>query len=113
VRVKGLLPDWSLDQADLKLMIQGLVKGRHFTDAVPLLEESIERFPEGCDRTRIRLAGIAIESQKRPAFALRVLAPVDRTKLTPDLAETCRRIESLANQMMEDGVIELEGRSWN
>ncbi|MCC7419225.1 MAG: rhomboid family intramembrane serine protease [Planctomycetaceae bacterium] len=113
VRLKGLLPDWSLEQADLKAMIQGLLKGRQFAEAVPLLEEMIQRFPDGSDRARIRLAGIATESQQRPAFALRILAPVDRAKLTPDLAESCRRIESLAHQMMEDGVIELEGRGWS
>lgn len=113
VRLKGLLPEWTLDLADLRKLTQGLTKSRQWSDLVPLLEEQIARDPEGADRVRIRLAGIAVEIQKRPAFALRILEPVDRARLPAELAEMCRKIEKAANQLTEDGVIELEGRSWN
>ena len=109
---KHLVPAWQLDARELKALANGLYKARAYSDAIPLMEEYIKRFPSDADRIRIKLAGLLIEVQRRPRYALRMLEAVSVVELGDDLKRHCRKIVKAARRMIDDGVMELDGESW-
>ncbi len=109
---KHLVPAWQLDSRELKALANGLYKARSYSEAIPLMEEYIERFPSDADRIRIKLAGLLIEVQRRPRYALRMLEGLSAVELGDDLTRHCRKIVEAARRMIDDGVMELDGESW-
>ncbi len=103
---------FSLNATDLGQLGDALYRQKLFEQAGPVYEEFIDRFPEQAASKRVKLAAILIEKQERPRAALRTLAPIAPGELTDELEKTRMKIERKANQLIEDGVLELEGRSW-
>jgi hypothetical protein len=61
---------------------------------------------------RLRLAQILIHEQQRPSYALRVLSGLPAEGLGAKEAKLRRKFENEAQKMVDDGVLELEGRAW-
>ncbi len=111
-KLKHLLTSWQLEERELQALADGLYKVKAFAEAVPLMEEFILRFPAQATRTRLKLAGVAIEVQQRPRYALRLLDEVPPETLTKKLAGHVRKMQRVAQQMIEEGVIELDGQAF-
>ena len=76
------------------------------------MEDYLARFFADEVNLRLRLARILVEIQQRPNYALRVLAPIPDTPLPEALERLRTRLKKLAQDQIDDGVLELEGQSW-
>lgn len=103
---------WKLPEADLVNLIDLLHLENRFVESIPFLEDYLERFTDQEINFRLRLARILIEQQQRPAYALRVMSPLPETPLPEALERLRARLKTRAQELIDDGVLELEGRSW-
>jgi signal transduction histidine kinase len=107
------LPEFRLPAPDLLAMTQGMFKARMWDDVVPLYELYIEQFPDDAIEVRLRLAGIMVEKQERPMAGLRVLQGIPPKSMSEKQEQYRLQVELRANELIDDGVIEFEGRSRN
>ncbi len=91
----------------LQLRGEKLYKTQMWDEALPVLQEYVERCPADA-RMRLRLAAMNVEIQERPRYALRVLAKMDSESLDQRLRRWRSKIEARARQMIDDGVLELD-----
>ncbi len=89
-------------------IIKNLHSRKEMVASVPYMQAYCQRFPNQADRVRLKLAQVLIRDRQRPTHGLRVLEEVPESALAPDLKPLRRRLEELARQMQEDGVLELE-----
>lgn len=111
-RLEHLHGKHALGQSDLSNVIDLLFRNKSWGDAVPLLEQFVERFPAEATLRRLQLAGIYVKVQTRPRAALRVLEPIETVELSEALEKQRVGILHQAQKLVEEGVLELEGRSW-
>jgi membrane associated rhomboid family serine protease len=111
-RLKQAAPEFLLPEQDLMALVDAVYRAELWNDAVPLMEECIARFPERCQKLRVILAEIVVTHQRRPQHALRILEPVVDAKLPPRLQQQRAEIASRCRQLIDDGLLELEGRPW-
>lgn len=103
---------WKLPEAELVQLIDLLHAESRWIESIPFLEEYLQHFEEQQVNLRLRLARILIEQQQRPNYALRVLADIPAAPL-PDAPEKLRvRLREQAQQLIDEGVLELEGKAW-
>jgi membrane associated rhomboid family serine protease len=95
-------------QPDLYALIKAMHAQKAEADSVRLMRDHCRYYPEESSRMRLKLAHVLIRDRQRPAEALRVLADVPLGSLSPDLESTRRKLVRQAEQMQEDGVLELE-----
>ncbi len=81
-------------------------------EAVPLLEEYLTRFAARADVVRLKLAEVAIKTQQRPQYGLRVLNELPAGALKPRYEILRQALADNARAMIADGVLELSGRAW-
>lgn len=93
-------------------LANALFKEQQWDDVTLLFEEYVERFPEIADGVRLRLSGILVEKQQRPMAALRLLQEIPPKSLNEKQENYRSEVERRANELIDEGVIELEGRSW-
>ena len=110
-RVLEFDPHQKIAPADMRMLIEGLCEARLWNEAGPLLEQHVDQHPDD-NRLRLKLAAILVEVEERPSQVLRVLRHLPRHGLDERLSRRRERIESRAQQMIDDGVLELEGRGW-
>jgi membrane associated rhomboid family serine protease len=110
--IRKRFPNWELSESDLDRLANDLYKAKAFDKATPLMEEFIERFPHQADRMRLRLAAVAVEVQKRPQFALRILDRVKSQQLSDSGLRRLERVRLAAEKLVDEGVIELDGQAW-
>jgi len=110
-RVLEFDPHQEIAPADLRMLIEALCEARLWNEAGPLLERYVEQNPDD-DRLRLKLAAILVEIEERPSQALRVLKQLPQHGLDERVSRRRGRIEKRAQQMIDDGVLELEGRRW-
>ena len=110
-RVVEFAPQQEIAPADMRVLIEGLCEARMWSEAGPLLEQFVEENPDD-HRLRLKLAAILVEIEERPSQAMRVLKQLPRHGLDERLSRRRGRIETLAQKMIDDGVLELEGRRW-
>jgi membrane associated rhomboid family serine protease len=110
-RVVEFNPQLQIDSADMRMLIEGLCEARMWSEVGPLLERYVEQFPDD-DLLGLKLAGMLVEIEQRPRHALRVLQKLPKRGLDERLSRRRKRIEKRARQMIDDGVLELEGRRW-
>ncbi len=107
-RAVRVLPDWP-SQTDL----YGFIKAMHAAGAeassIRLMRDHCRRFPDRSLKMRVKLAQILIRDGQRPVAALRVLEEIPPGALPADLETVRRGLVRKAQQMLEDGVLELEG----
>ena len=110
-RVIEFNPQQQFDPAELRMLIDGLCEARLWNEAGPLLERFVEQYSDD-DLLRLKLAAMLVEIEQRPRHALRVLHQLPQRGLDERLSRQRGRLETRARQMIDDGVLELEGRRW-
>lgn len=99
---------WGLPEPDLLRLIKSAQADGLGAEAVPPMFEYVRRYPEKAARVRLLLAQLLIETQQRPAKALRVLGDIADGALPAELDRVRRKLAAKAEAMVEDGVLELE-----
>ena len=70
------------------------------------------RCPTGATSERIQLAMTYVEIQERPHAALRLLDPIERSTLDENQSRWVTQLEDTAQQLIDEGVLELENQAW-
>lgn len=105
--------EFSISAPDLLALGDALYKAAIWDEATEVYRQYVDRFPELASEVRVRLAAILVEKQQRPMAALKTLQPIGPRELPDDLEKYRIKIEKRANQLLDEGVIELEGRGWS
>jgi membrane associated rhomboid family serine protease len=103
---------WELPEKELLQFAELLCAEKRWQEAVPLLEDYLQRFQKRAVPVRLRLAQILIEQQQRPSYGARVLEPIPSEGIGDKESKMRNALESRAQKMIDDGVLELEGRAW-
>jgi hypothetical protein len=103
---------WELPEKELLQISELLLNEKLWNAAVTFLEEYLRRFTKRVIPARLRLAQVLIEQQQRPTYASRILAELPREGLGEKEEKLRTKLEQKAQQMISDGVLELEGRPW-
>jgi membrane associated rhomboid family serine protease len=100
--------DWP-SQPDLLGMIKALHACGAEPDSIRLMRDHCRYYPGDSSRIRLKLAQVLIRDHQRPAAALQVLQEIAPGSLPVDLETARQKLARKANQMREEGVLELEG----
>ena len=84
-------PEALPDENTLKRMAVGLAKEQLYSDAVPLMQDYIECYPESASGMQLRLAGVHLK-QKDQKSARRVLKRIDRETLSDSQKATFKKM---------------------
>jgi hypothetical protein len=103
---------WELPEKELLQIAELLLNEKLWNAAVTFLEEYLRRFTKRAVPARLRLAQVLVEQQQRPTYASRVLAELPRSGLGEKEERLRTTLEQKAEKMINDGVLELEGRPW-
>ncbi len=103
---------WELPEKELLQLAELLCGEKHWHEAVLFLEDYLRRFQKRVIPVRLRLAQILIEQQRRPSYAVRILAELPRDGLGLKEEKLRTVIASKAQKLIDEGVLELEGRAW-
>jgi membrane associated rhomboid family serine protease len=103
---------WMPPDAEWLALIQALLGAQDWRTAVTVMEDYLRRNPKPSARVRLRLAQILVKEQQRPAHALKVLDEIPEGALPENLAVAASQLRRQAEQMREEGVLELEGEAW-
>ena len=77
--------------------------------SIRLMRDHCRYYPANSLKMRVKLAQILIRDFQRPVAALRVLDEVPPGSLPADLEAARARLARKAQQMLDEGVLELEG----
>ena len=103
---------WELPEKELLQFAELICDEKLWIAAVPFLENYLQRFTSRVVPVRLKLAKILIEQQQRPTYASRVLAELPRKGLGEKEEKLRTSLTQKAQKMIDDGVLELEGRAW-
>jgi len=96
-------------QPDLYELIKALHAGGAESDSIRLMRDHCRYYPERSLKMRVKLAQILIRDCQRPVAALRVLEEIPPGSLPADLEAARQKLAAKAQQMLEEGVVEMEG----
>ncbi len=102
------LPDWP-SQPDLYELIKAMHARGAEADSLRLMRDHCRYYPANSVKMRVKLAQILIRDFQRPVAALRVLEQIPPGSLAGDLEAARARLARKAQQMLDEGVIEMEG----
>lgn len=102
----------TLDRDELFAIIHGLHQQRNWAESAPYMAEFIDRFPDGADPVRVKLAQICVVELERPGKALDLLADVDAAQLSAPQAELAKRVSAKAQAMRDEGIVEFDTDAW-
>ena len=103
---------WELPEKELLQLAELVCDEKLWQAAVPLLENYLQRFNSRIVPVRLKLAKILIEQQQRPTYASRILAELPNAGLGEKEEKLRTMLTEKAQKMIDDGVLELEGRAW-
>jgi membrane associated rhomboid family serine protease len=103
---------WMPPDADWLALIQALLALEDWRTGVTVMEDYLRRSPKPTARVRLRLAQVLVHQLERPAHALKVLDEIPAGTLPANLEAAANSLRRLAEQMREDGVLELDGDAW-
>ncbi len=103
---------WELPENEVLHLTELLCTEKLWNAAVPFLEDYLRRFEKRAIQVRLRLAKVLIEQQQRPAYASQIMAELPAEGLGEKEQKVRGILEAKAQKMIEDGVLELEGRPW-
>jgi hypothetical protein len=103
---------WELPEKELLQFTELVCDEKLWLAAVPLLENYLQRFTSRVVPVRLKLAKILIEQQQRPTYASRVLAELPAKGLGEKEEKLRTSLTEKAQKLIDDGVLELEGRAW-
>jgi membrane associated rhomboid family serine protease len=96
-------------QPDLLEMIKAMHARGAVRQSVRLMRDYCRFYPRESSRVRLKLAHTLIRDHQRPVAALRILQEIPAGSLPADLEMVRGKLAVMANQMLEEGVLELEG----
>lgn len=103
---------WDLPEKELLEFTELICDDKLWNAAVPLLEHYLTRFHKRVIPVRLKLAKILVEQQQRPTYAARILQELPPTRLGEKEEKMRTSLTQKAQKMIDDGVLELEGRAW-
>jgi hypothetical protein len=106
------IPGWMPLDADWLALIQALLNANEWRSGVTVMEDYLRRSSKPTARVRLRLAQILVKELQRPVHALKVLDEIPTGALPQNLEATANQLRRQAEQMREEGVLELDGDSW-
>lgn len=112
-RIQHVAPEYAIPEPDLFRLTDAAYREQIWDEAILLMEECWRRCPEHCQKLRVKLADAALRIQRRPGYALKVLDGLDRLTLPDDLQKLAETTHTQAQQLIDEGLYELEGRAWN
>lgn len=112
-KTQQLIPDFQLRERELLRLAQALYDAEQWREAVELFDELIERFPKRANLVRLLTADVMVHQQHRPTAAMRHLSEVNRERLPASYHALYDTTRASAEQLIDKGVIELEGQSWH
>ena len=83
------------EEETMKDLAAGLAKEQLYDDAVPIMQEYIEAFPETANGMRLRLANVFLKSSE-PAKALKTLKEINKDELTSGQSRTLKKLLNAA-----------------
>jgi len=100
------------DRKDLLALIAGLQKEKLWAESAPVMAELLERFPDGSQGVRIKLAQVCLVELAKPGKALELIAPLSRAPLTPQLAAARDKLQAVAKRKLGEGELEVDDAAW-
>ncbi len=76
------------------------------------MDDYLRRSPRPSARVRLKLAQVLVKELQRPAHALNVLEEIPAGALPANLEAAANQLRNQAEQMREEGVLELDGDRW-
>jgi membrane associated rhomboid family serine protease len=107
-RAARSLLNWP-SQPDLLEMIKALHARGAESQSVRLMRDYCRWYPGASSKVRLKLAHTLIRDHQRPVAALRILQEIPPGSLAPDLEMVRGQLAVRAKQMVDEGVLELEG----
>jgi membrane associated rhomboid family serine protease len=103
---------WKPDERDWIDLIQALVEQGNWDSAVPIMRDYLKNTAKPSPRVQLKLAQVLIQKRGRPLQGLKVLEQI-RAGSLPDKLELARKqLTDQAEQMREDGELELQDEMW-
>ena len=100
------------DRQDLLALIAGLQKEKLWAESAPVMAELLERFPEGSEGVRIKLAQVCLVELAKPGKALELIGPLDGAALSPQLAVARDKLRAVAQRKVGEGELEVDDAAW-
>jgi len=100
------------DRQDLVALIAGLQKAKRWTESAPVMAELLERFPEGSEGVRIKLAQVCLVELGKPGKALELIGPLDGARLSPQLSAARDKVRAVAQRKFSEGELEVDDAAW-
>jgi hypothetical protein len=101
-----------LNRKDLLTLIVGLHEQKEWTESVPVMAELLERFPDGSEPVRLKLAQICLVELERPAKALELLESTNSQNLTEQQKKMFQKLQAVARRQIDEGVLEVDDGAW-
>ena len=106
------LAGWHPAEPDWVDLIQAVLDQNAWDEAALIMRDYVKRSPAPSPRIRLKLAQILIQRLARPTLGLSVLDQIPEGSLAESLEATRRKLRRQAEQMREDGELELQDEMW-
>jgi membrane associated rhomboid family serine protease len=106
------LKGWQPAEPDWIDLIQSLLRQDAWSDAEAVMRDYVQRIAEPSPRVRLKLAQVLIQKLGRPLQALKVLGQIKEGSLPAALESGRAKLIRQAEQMREDGELELQDELW-
>jgi membrane associated rhomboid family serine protease len=100
---------WPPPQPELYELIKALHARDALVPSIRLMRDHCERYPHDSTKMWLKLAQVLLRDCHRPGAARKVLDAIPTGLLSGDLEKARRKLASQAEQMLEAGVLEVEG----
>jgi membrane associated rhomboid family serine protease len=111
-RMSHELPGWALPRNDLRAIIDAFHKKRLWSESIPPMVEYLSQYTSHAAVMRVKLAGILVSEQKRPAQALKVLAKVDLVRLEASQRAIVQQLQAKAEALRTECPYEVADEDW-
>jgi len=106
-KLQEIEPTVAWGRQELHVVVTHLLRAGRGNEAIPFMQELVERFPDCDPSMRLRLAWAVLRMQQRPAEALRILSRVRVGSLDAEQQDFYRRLVAHARRLQAEGVVEL------
>jgi len=103
---------WQPEESDWVALIQAVLEQNAWSEAASIMRDYVKRSAAPSPRIRLKLAQVLIQRLARPTLGLTVLDQIPEVSLPESLKGTHRKLVSEAQQMREDGELELQDEMW-
>jgi membrane associated rhomboid family serine protease len=111
-RTSTKITDWNPDESDWLDLIQAILDQGAWGDAASLMLDYLKRSSRPSPRVRLKLAQVLLQKLARPLQALKILEQIPVGALPETLEVTRRRLVQQAEQMRDEGELELQDELW-